>query len=118
MSSKLKDKEELIVSLKKNYELKLLNKQEEQAKLVEKAKEEQLALINQLNSINITINRLGREVKNERSLDVLSKGSEWSSCPSFGGKWNKEGLIAFSSSNIFYKGQVNLLESHFNCCYP
>ena len=68
MSSKLKDKEELIVSLKKNYELKLLNKQEEQAKLVEKAKEEQLALINQLNSINITINRLGREVKNERSL--------------------------------------------------
>ncbi|KAG4911840.1 hypothetical protein JHK82_052432 [Glycine max] len=32
------------------------------------AKEEQLALINQLNSINITINRLGREVKNERSL--------------------------------------------------
>ena len=57
-----------MVSLKKNYELKLLNKQEEQTKLVEKAKEEQLALINQLNSINITINRLGREVKNERSL--------------------------------------------------
>ncbi|KAK7312638.1 hypothetical protein VNO77_36646 [Canavalia gladiata] len=68
VSHKLKEKEGLIVSLTKNYELKLQNKQEEQTKLLEEANREQQALINQLNSANNTISRLGQELKNEKSL--------------------------------------------------
>lgn len=68
MSRKLKEKEERIDSLKRNYETKLLNVQEERAKLLGKEKEGQQALINQLNSANSTITRLGQELKSEKSL--------------------------------------------------
>ncbi|KAK7261840.1 hypothetical protein RIF29_28163 [Crotalaria pallida] len=68
MSSKLKEKEELIVSLKRNYESKFLNEQEEQAKLLGKAKEEQQALMNQLSAANRTITCFGQELKSEKSL--------------------------------------------------
>ncbi|XP_019457567.1 PREDICTED: MAR-binding filament-like protein 1-1 isoform X1 [Lupinus angustifolius] len=68
MSSKLKEKKELMVSLKRNYESKLLNEQEERAKLLGKAREEQQALTKQLNSANSTIARFGEELKSEKSL--------------------------------------------------
>ncbi|XP_050893701.1 MAR-binding filament-like protein 1 isoform X1 [Lathyrus oleraceus] len=68
MNNKLKEKEEQIVLLKRNYELKLSNEQEEQAKLLGKAKEEQNALIDQLNSTKSTVTGLGKELKSEKSL--------------------------------------------------
>ncbi|KAE9616147.1 hypothetical protein Lal_00017177 [Lupinus albus] len=63
VSSKLKEKEELIGSLKRNYESELLNEREEQSKKLGKAKEEQQALINELSSANNTVSRLEQEVK-------------------------------------------------------
>ncbi|XP_058729741.1 MAR-binding filament-like protein 1-1 isoform X1 [Vicia villosa] len=68
MNNKLKEKEEQIVSLKRNYELKLSNEQEEQTKLLGKAKEEQNALIDQLNSAKSTVTSLGKELKSEKSF--------------------------------------------------
>ncbi|CAI8616324.1 unnamed protein product [Vicia faba] len=73
MNNKLKEKEEQIVSLKRNYELKLSNEQEEQAKLLGKAKEEQNALIDQLNSAKSTVTSLGKELKSEKSFIVELK---------------------------------------------
>ena len=58
----------MIVSLKRNYDLTLLNEQEEQSKLVGKSKDEQQALINQLNSANSIITHLGQELKSEKIL--------------------------------------------------
>ncbi|XP_021674375.2 MAR-binding filament-like protein 1-1 isoform X2 [Hevea brasiliensis] len=72
MTAKLKEKEAAIVSLEKNFESKLLNKQEEWTKQLRRAKDEQLVLVNQLKSANSTITGLGQELKNEkRTVDEL-----------------------------------------------
>ncbi|XP_019455363.1 PREDICTED: MAR-binding filament-like protein 1-1 isoform X2 [Lupinus angustifolius] len=68
VSSKLKEKEELVVSLKRNYESELLKEHEERTKQLGKAKEEQLALVSKLNSANNTIASLEREVKSGAQL--------------------------------------------------
>ncbi|KAF2301302.1 hypothetical protein GH714_022497 [Hevea brasiliensis] len=72
MTAKLKEKEAAILSLEKNFESKLLNKQEEWTKQLRRAKDEQLVLVNQLKSANSTITGLGQELKNEkRTVDEL-----------------------------------------------
>ncbi|KAJ9179129.1 hypothetical protein P3X46_010952 [Hevea brasiliensis] len=68
MTAKLKEKEAAIVSLEKNFESKLLNEQEEWTKQLRKAKDEQLVLVNQLQSANTTIKGLGQELKNEKRI--------------------------------------------------
>ncbi|CAL0308765.1 unnamed protein product [Lupinus luteus] len=68
MSSKLKEKEELIDSLKRNYESELLNEHEERSKKLGKAKEEQRALVNELSSANNIVSRLEQEVKGGEKL--------------------------------------------------
>ncbi|KAL1292853.1 MAR-binding filament-like protein 1-1 isoform X2 [Arachis ipaensis] len=68
MDSKLKEKEELIASLKNTYEFKLLEEEEERTKQLGEAKEEQQALISKLSSAEITIIRLEQEVKGEKKL--------------------------------------------------
>ncbi|GLT52074.1 hypothetical protein SLA2020_254360 [Shorea laevis] len=68
MKIKLQEKEAAIVSLEKNFESKLLHEQEQRTKELNKAKEEQLSLIDQLNSAKKTITGLGQEVKNEKRL--------------------------------------------------
>ncbi|KAK8581234.1 hypothetical protein V6N13_144273 [Hibiscus sabdariffa] len=65
---KLQEKEAAIVSMEKYFESKLLNECEERTKQLKKAKEEQLALLDQLNSANNTIAGLGQELKNEKRL--------------------------------------------------
>ncbi|KAK9282230.1 hypothetical protein L1049_005144 [Liquidambar formosana] len=66
--SKLKEKEATIVSMEKNFELKLLNEQEERTKQLKKAKEEQQCLMDQLKSANSTIKGLGQELQSEKRL--------------------------------------------------
>ncbi|XP_019425085.1 PREDICTED: MAR-binding filament-like protein 1 isoform X3 [Lupinus angustifolius] len=68
VSSKLKEKEELIGSLKRNYESELLNEREERSKKLGKAKEEQRALVNELSSANNIVSRLEQEVKGGKKL--------------------------------------------------
>ncbi|KAL4305772.1 hypothetical protein AHAS_Ahas16G0111700 [Arachis hypogaea] len=68
MNCKLKQKEELIVSLKSTYELNLLEEREEQTKQLGKAKEEQQALISKVSSAESTVIRLEQEVKGEKKL--------------------------------------------------
>ncbi|XP_015580283.3 MAR-binding filament-like protein 1-1 isoform X1 [Ricinus communis] len=68
MTDKLKENEATIVSLEKNFEAKLLSKQEEFSKQLREAKEEQQVLVNQLNSANSTITGLGQELKNEKRI--------------------------------------------------
>ncbi|KAL4282321.1 hypothetical protein GQ457_03G041760 [Hibiscus cannabinus] len=65
---KLQEKEAAIVSMEKCFESKLLNECEERTKQLKKAKEEQLALLDKLNSANNIIAGLGQELKNEKSL--------------------------------------------------
>ncbi|KAE8700642.1 MAR binding filament-like protein 1, putative isoform 2 [Hibiscus syriacus] len=65
---KLQEKEAAIVSLKKDFESKMLKESEEQTKQLKKTKEEQLSLLDQLNSANNTIAGLGQELKNEKRL--------------------------------------------------
>jgi len=55
MKSQLKEKDVAIVSLERNFESKLLNEQEERTKQLRKAKEEQQALLNQLNSVQLQV---------------------------------------------------------------
>ncbi|KAK6912094.1 hypothetical protein RJ641_024187 [Dillenia turbinata] len=66
VKSKLKDKEAAIVSQEKNFERKLLNEQEERTVFLRKAKEEQQALLDKLNSANSTITGLGYELQREK----------------------------------------------------
>ncbi|KAK8584788.1 hypothetical protein V6N13_138736 [Hibiscus sabdariffa] len=65
---KLQEKEAAIVSMEKCFESKLLNECEERTKQLKKAKEEQLALLDKLNSANNIIAGLGQELKNEKNL--------------------------------------------------
>ncbi|KAL2932468.1 MAR-binding filament-like protein 1-1 [Bienertia sinuspersici] len=61
-----------IVSLERSFESKLLQQKEEQNKLLNKAKEEQLSLANRLESANSTITGLGRELQGEKQkIDQL-----------------------------------------------
>lgn len=66
ISTELKEKESSIISMRRSYESKLLNEQEERTKQLRKAKEEQISLVNQLNTANLTIGRLGQELRNEK----------------------------------------------------
>ncbi|KAA8540427.1 hypothetical protein F0562_024654 [Nyssa sinensis] len=68
MMTELKEKEDAIVFLEKNFESKLLNEQEEHNKQLRKASEETQSLMNQLKSANITIAGLGRELQSEKRL--------------------------------------------------
>ncbi|XP_024022482.1 MAR-binding filament-like protein 1-1 isoform X3 [Morus notabilis] len=68
MKAKVKEKEAAIVSLENNFQSKLLSEQEERTKQLGKAKEEQLSLLNKLNSANSTIAGLGQEIKSEKRL--------------------------------------------------
>ncbi|XVF26723.1 hypothetical protein REPUB_Repub14bG0043000 [Reevesia pubescens] len=70
---KLQEKEAAIVSMEKDFESKLLNEREEQTNQLEEAKEEQLSLIDQLNSANNTVRGLGQELKNEKRLIEMLK---------------------------------------------
>ncbi|XWS16373.1 hypothetical protein CRYUN_Cryun34aG0081500 [Craigia yunnanensis] len=65
---KLREKEAAIFSMEKDFESKLLNEREERTKQLKKAKEEQLSLMDRLNSANNTITGLGQELKNEKRL--------------------------------------------------
>ena len=66
LNDQLKKKDAAIVSLEKNFESKLLNQQEEQNRLLDKAKEEQLSLMNRLELANNTISGLGQELQGEK----------------------------------------------------
>ncbi|XP_022954147.1 MAR-binding filament-like protein 1-1 [Cucurbita moschata] len=66
MNAELKEKESSIISMRRSYEAKLLNEQEERTNQLRKAKEEQISLVNQLNTANLTIGRLGQELRNEK----------------------------------------------------
>ena len=57
-----------MVLKEKDFEAKLQHEQEERKKEVEKAKEEQLSLINQLNSAKDLVTELGRELSSEKKL--------------------------------------------------
>ncbi|KAL2932460.1 MAR-binding filament-like protein 1-1 [Bienertia sinuspersici] len=59
-------------TIESNFESKLLQQKEEQNKLLNKAKEEQLSLANRLESANSTITGLGRELQGEKQkIDQL-----------------------------------------------
>ncbi|KAA0059285.1 MAR-binding filament-like protein 1-1 [Cucumis melo var. makuwa] len=66
ISTKLKEKESSIISMRRSYDSKLQSEQEEHTKQLSKAKEEQTSLVNQLNTANVTIGRLGQEIRNEK----------------------------------------------------
>ncbi|PON36012.1 MAR-binding filament-like protein [Parasponia andersonii] len=68
MKTKIKQKESAIISLEKNFELKLLSEKEERTKQLRKEKEEQQSLIDQLNSANSTIAGLGQQLNSEKRL--------------------------------------------------
>lgn len=68
MKIKLQEKEADMVSLEKNYESKLQTERQDKSEQLKKAKDEQLVLIDQLNSAKKTITGLGQEVKNEKKL--------------------------------------------------
>ncbi|XVF86588.1 hypothetical protein PTKIN_Ptkin18bG0054100 [Pterospermum kingtungense] len=65
---KLQEKDAAIFSIQKDFESKLLNEREERTKQLKEAKEEQLSLMDQLNSANYIITGLGQELKNEKIL--------------------------------------------------
>ncbi|KAI9110355.1 hypothetical protein K1719_018797 [Acacia pycnantha] len=116
MNRKLKDKEELIVSLKKDYDSKLQNEQQERSKQLGKAKEEQQALMNEINKANDTTARLGKELKNEKSLgeelklQIENLRSELSKAGA-----DKEGLEKSLKEKVDsienLQGRINLLSS-------
>ncbi|MBA0739828.1 hypothetical protein Gogos_013059 [Gossypium gossypioides] len=64
----LQEKEVAIIMMEKDFESKLLIEREERTKQLKEAKEEQLALMDQLNSANSTITGLGCELNNEKRL--------------------------------------------------
>ncbi|MBA0829833.1 hypothetical protein Goarm_014411 [Gossypium armourianum] len=64
----LQEKEVAIIMMEKDFESKLLIEREERTKQLKEAKEEQLALRDQLNSANSTITGLGCELNNEKRL--------------------------------------------------
>ncbi|CAL1351962.1 unnamed protein product [Linum trigynum] len=66
MNAKPSEKETVIRSLEKNYELQLLNELEERKNQLNKATEEQQVLTNQLNLANNTDKGLGNDLTNER----------------------------------------------------
>ncbi|XP_022724885.1 MAR-binding filament-like protein 1-1 isoform X2 [Durio zibethinus] len=68
MKIKLQGKEAEFFKMEKDFESKLLNEREERTKQLKEGKEEQLSLMDQLNSANTTIKGLGQEVKNEKKL--------------------------------------------------
>ncbi|KAI4355667.1 hypothetical protein L6164_004416 [Bauhinia variegata] len=73
VNSKLKQKDELIVALKRDYESKLVDEQEERTKQLGKANEELQALLNRLNLEKSTTNRLGKELNSQKSFIVELK---------------------------------------------
>ncbi|XP_019198862.1 PREDICTED: MAR-binding filament-like protein 1-1 [Ipomoea nil] len=68
MSAKLEEKEATIVSMGKKFESELLKEKEKQNKQQMEANEEQQALLNRLNSTNITIKNLEGEVQKEKKF--------------------------------------------------
>ncbi|KAK2984874.1 hypothetical protein RJ640_008639 [Escallonia rubra] len=68
LETRLKEKEAAIMSLQKNFELEMLNKNDEQNKQVQKANKERQSLMNQLNSANSTIMGLGKELQSEKKI--------------------------------------------------
>ncbi|OMO66793.1 MAR-binding filament-like protein 1-1-like protein [Corchorus olitorius] len=68
MKIKLEEKEAALFSMKKDFESKLLDEQERRTKQLKEAKEEQLSLMDRLESANNTISGLGQELKNEKRL--------------------------------------------------
>lgn len=68
MKAKIKEKEDAIVLLGKNFEIKLQNEQEERSKQIRRANEEQQSLMNQLNATNNTLTSLGNELHDQKLL--------------------------------------------------
>lgn len=64
----LGDRERALVTKEKDFEARLQLQQEEWNKEREKAQEEQLSLINQLNSAKEVVTGLGRELSSEKKL--------------------------------------------------
>ncbi|KAL1199425.1 MAR-binding filament-like protein 1 [Cardamine amara subsp. amara] len=68
LKKQLKDRERALVLKEKDFEARLQHEQEQRKKELEKAKEEQMSLINQLNSAKDVVTGLGRELSSEKKL--------------------------------------------------
>ncbi|KFK38951.1 hypothetical protein AALP_AA3G181200 [Arabis alpina] len=68
LKNQLKDRERALISKEKDFEARLQLEQEERSIELKKAKEEQMSLINQLNSAKDVATGLGRELSSEKKL--------------------------------------------------
>ncbi|KAJ7951802.1 MAR-binding filament-like protein 1-1 [Quillaja saponaria] len=68
MKERLKENEEAVISLSRNFESKLLSEEEEHTKQLRKAMDEQQALVKELSLAKSTISGLGKELNSKRRL--------------------------------------------------